>query len=218
MILYRPIGMSELILIYKSRMRIFPPRLPEQPFFYPVINFRYAEQISKEWNTKHNPYAGYVTRFEVNDDYAATFERHIVGESWHEELWVSADALEQFNEHIHSPIQVVSAYFGEKFRGHIPDKGGMKDRHAVEQFSLLDQHYQHSTQDFHGEITLNHLTIFLNCLFWAGHDFSQHNISPARREQILSAIRSVWAEAFPEIHLPSFMLNPDIIRPALPAT
>jgi hypothetical protein len=218
MILYRPVGMSELILIYQSRMRKFPPRLPEQPFFYPVLNFRYAEQISKEWNIKRSPFIGYVTRFEVNEDYAAKFERHVVGESWHEELWVSAGALEQFNEHIHPPIQVVSAYFGDKFRGHIPNKCGMKDRSVVEQFILLEQQHQSSTQDFHGEIAANHLTVFLNYLFWAGRDFSQHNISPARREQILSAIHSVWAEAFPEIPLPSFTLNPDIIPAALPVT
>jgi hypothetical protein len=33
-------------------MRAFPPRLPEQPIFYPVTNEEYAKQIAKDWNTK----------------------------------------------------------------------------------------------------------------------------------------------------------------------
>jgi hypothetical protein len=215
MILYRPVGMSELILIYQSGMRRFPPRLPEQPFFYPVLNFRYAEQISKEWNTKHSPFSGYITRFEVAEDYLAKFERHIVGEAWHEELWVAAESLEQFNEQIQTPIQVVGAAFGEKFCGHIPDKYGMKDRPVIEQFLLLAQQHELSLQDFHGEITANHLSVFLNFLFWASYDFSDSAISPIKHAQILSAIRLVWAEAFPQIPFPSFALKPAIMRLAI---
>lgn len=36
-ILYRPVGAKELDLIAASGYREFPPRLPEQPIFYPVI-------------------------------------------------------------------------------------------------------------------------------------------------------------------------------------
>ena len=48
--LYRPVGPKELELIKSSGWREFPPRLPEQPIFYPVMNERYAAQIAKEWN------------------------------------------------------------------------------------------------------------------------------------------------------------------------
>ncbi|MDQ3711150.1 MAG: hypothetical protein M3388_02900 [Acidobacteriota bacterium] len=37
--LYRPVGLKELELIYDSGFSEFPPRLPHQPFFYPVLNF-----------------------------------------------------------------------------------------------------------------------------------------------------------------------------------
>lgn len=37
MILYRPVGVAELRLIARSGFREFPPRLPEQPIFYPVL-------------------------------------------------------------------------------------------------------------------------------------------------------------------------------------
>jgi len=29
----------------------FPPRLPEQPIFYPVTNEKYAAEIASKWST-----------------------------------------------------------------------------------------------------------------------------------------------------------------------
>lgn len=74
MILFRPMGMEELRLVYQSGMRSFSPRLPEQPIFYPVLTIDYAQRIAKEWNTKSGSAAGYVTRFAVPDEYAARFQ------------------------------------------------------------------------------------------------------------------------------------------------
>jgi hypothetical protein len=36
--LWRPVGPAELSLIAAAGMRAFPPRLPEQPIFYPVTS------------------------------------------------------------------------------------------------------------------------------------------------------------------------------------
>ena len=40
--LWRPVGPGELALIEASGMTAFPPRLPEQPIFYPVTTEDYA--------------------------------------------------------------------------------------------------------------------------------------------------------------------------------
>lgn len=86
--LFRPVGVNELNLIKDSDMTKFPPRLPEQPIFYPVMNIEYARQIALEWNSKSFPgYAGFVTEFEVDDDYISKFEVKTVGSSIHKELW-----------------------------------------------------------------------------------------------------------------------------------
>ena len=61
-ILYRPVGPKELALIAASGYHQFPPRLPEQPIFYPVLNEEYARQIAREWNVSASG-GGYVTRF-----------------------------------------------------------------------------------------------------------------------------------------------------------
>jgi hypothetical protein len=47
--LYRPVGQEELNLIKSSGYREFPPRLPHQPIFYPVLNEEYATQIARDW-------------------------------------------------------------------------------------------------------------------------------------------------------------------------
>ena len=48
MVLYRPVGTKELKLIAESGYKRFPPRLPDQPIFYPVLNEKYADEIEKQ--------------------------------------------------------------------------------------------------------------------------------------------------------------------------
>lgn len=112
--LYRPVGQKELDLIKESGYTIFPPRLPEQPIFYPVCNEEYAVQIARDWNAKHNnPKVGYVTRFQVHTDYLSRYEVRIVGGSVHEEYWIPAEELEEFNQNIVGQIEVIAEYRGE---------------------------------------------------------------------------------------------------------
>nr|WP_238885320.1 hypothetical protein [Clostridium sp. YIM B02551] len=68
--LFRPVGKAELELIEKSNYTLFPPRLPQQPIFYPVLNQKYAEEIAKRWNTKgsSSQYKGYVFKNESRGD------------------------------------------------------------------------------------------------------------------------------------------------------
>lgn len=112
MILYRPVGEKELALITENGYNEFPPRLPEQPIFYPVLNRKYAEEIAGKWNTrdKNSGYKGYVTKFEVDDDYISKYEVHTVGASYHRELWIPADELSEFNNHIVGKIAVIAEF------------------------------------------------------------------------------------------------------------
>src|SRR3954447_8577479 len=66
--LWRPTGPKELDLVRELEWRAWPPRLPEQPIFYPVLNEDYAIKIARDWNVKHGG-AGFVTRFEVESDF-----------------------------------------------------------------------------------------------------------------------------------------------------
>ena len=59
---------AELDLIIAAGCRSYPPRLPGQPIFYPVLNEKYAREIAEKWNKKSadSGYSGYVTTFEVS--------------------------------------------------------------------------------------------------------------------------------------------------------
>lgn len=111
LVLYRPVGPAELALIEKSGWSAFPPRLPEQPIFSPVLNEEYAIQIARDWNVPASG-GGFVTRFEIDTEFASRYERKVVGGRRHEELWVPAEELEEFNGHIVGAIEVVAEFQG----------------------------------------------------------------------------------------------------------
>lgn len=112
--LYRPVGQKELDLIKESDYKSFPPRLPEQPIFYPVCNEEYAVQIARDWNAKHNnPKVGYVTRFQVRAEYLLRYEIQTVGGSVHQEYWIPSEELKEFNQNIVGLIEVIAEYRGE---------------------------------------------------------------------------------------------------------
>ena len=96
-------------LIAATGFNAYPPRLPEQPIFYPVLNERYAREICDKWNRRRADaqYTGYVTTFEIDDDYAARFPVQTVGAGYHQELWVPAEELEEFNRHIVGKIRII---------------------------------------------------------------------------------------------------------------
>ena len=118
MILYRPVGLYEFRLIRESGFKKFLTRLSHQPFFYPVLTRDYAEQIARDWNTRDQAsgHAGYVVRFEIDDAYASQFPIRTAGKSGtHEELWVPAADLEEFNSHILGAIEVCCQFFGREY-------------------------------------------------------------------------------------------------------
>ena len=113
-ILYRPVGQYEYELIRESGFSAFPPRLPHQPIFYPVLDFDYAAKIAREWNTRDEAsgHRGYVLRFRVKQEFLSGYEVHQVGDRSHLEYWIPAEELDEFNAAIVGAIECVAA-FGE---------------------------------------------------------------------------------------------------------
>jgi hypothetical protein len=121
LLLYRPVGLRELELIAAAGCRAYPPRLPHQPIFYPALNLTYAEEIARDWNTNDpaSGFAGFVTQFAVPDSYAGHFEVRVVGAARHQELWVPAERLAEFNRQIQGPIRVLRAFYGPSCRAEV---------------------------------------------------------------------------------------------------
>jgi hypothetical protein len=109
--LFRPVGQHKLDLIHQKGNRSFPARLPEQPIFYPVLSEEYAVQIARDWNARYNdPKCGYVTRFRVRRAFLEQYEPKIVGCQAHQEYWIPAEDLEQFNQNIIGAIEVIAEF------------------------------------------------------------------------------------------------------------
>ena len=107
--LWRPVGPAELDLLRAADWRAWPPRLPEQPIFYPVLNEEYAIKIARDWNVPAHG-SGYVTRFEVDAAFAERYPVRQAGGRTILELWVPAEELPEFNAHIAGRIEVVHEF------------------------------------------------------------------------------------------------------------
>ena len=107
--LFRPVNQAELDLIQALDWKAFPPRLPEQPIFYPVLNQDYASQITKEWNIPTYG-EGYVVKFDIPTEYFSKFEVKVVGLNHHLEIWVPAEDLDEFNRQILGSIEVIERH------------------------------------------------------------------------------------------------------------
>lgn len=108
-ILWRPLGPAELELIRQMNMRAFPPRLPEQPIFYPVCSEEYAAKIARDWNVPAHGH-GYVARFRVLQSFLEKYEVHDVGGRQYQEYWIPAEELSDFNSALIGEIEIVAEF------------------------------------------------------------------------------------------------------------
>lgn len=107
--LWRPVGPEELTLIRESGMRAYPPRLPEQPIFYPVTTEAYAIKIARDWNVPASG-AGLVTRVEVATAFLDRYEVQLAGSRANQEYWIPAGDLPAFNAAIVGEIVVTASF------------------------------------------------------------------------------------------------------------
>ena len=203
--LYRPVGLKEAELILDSGCSTFPPRLPDQPIFYPVMNAEYARQIARDWNTPDagSGYAGFVTAFDVDADYLSRFTVRTVGNSLHQELWVPAEDLDTFNHHIQGPVRFIEAWYGPEYSGPDTNLGPIQRQlQAVfEQGPNALPRIQASTA-----------ACLFNAAWWESTPTSQQGLSPAEHQRLLDRLREAWVALHPTWPLPS----PGANRPTAP--
>jgi len=107
--LWRPVGPKEHELIRQTGMRAFPPRLPEQPIFYPVLTEEYAVKIARDWNVPASG-SGFVTCFKVKRSFIDRYGVKDAGGQSHLEYWIPAEDLNDFNAAIVGTIEVVRSF------------------------------------------------------------------------------------------------------------
>lgn len=107
--LWRPVGPEELALIADSGMKAFPPRLPDQPIFYPVLSEDYAVKIARDWNVPRSG-SGFVTEFDVAAAYLQKHDVQTAGGNAHLEYWIPAEEIGEFNAAIVGTIRVTRSF------------------------------------------------------------------------------------------------------------
>lgn len=98
-------------LIKNSGWKAFPPRLPEQPIFYPVVQkeYAYAVRIARDWNVPASG-AGFVTQFDMDAEYLKQFPEQVAGGQDQTEYWIPAERLDEFNAHIVGAIEIIAEF------------------------------------------------------------------------------------------------------------
>lgn len=191
--LYRPVGIKEMNLIFESDLKEYPPRLPEQPIFYPVNNIEYARQIALEWNTKSAPgFCGFVTQFEIDENYAKRFAEHIVGAKVHSELWVPAEDLDEFNNHIIGKIQLVDSFYGKGYKGLEPVHSVLEGKNPAEQFVVFHKLCKENKKLFNQEIEIQWRIILTNYKYWCANSFEEQKIYEKEKNDTLDNIKAAW--------------------------
>lgn len=192
--LYRPVGKKELELIIESQNKAYPPRLDWQPIFYPVLNFEYAQQIAVKWNLddEFSGYSGFVTEFEIPENYFNQFEVQNVGGDLHNELWVPSENLPEFNAQIVGPIQISGRYYGSKYTGEVESTQFFQNKNANQQWEILTQ-----TEDLKELIQAEKTAILINWNYWRLTHLQEEQFQKATFDQILEE----WKSLFPTIRL-----------------
>ncbi len=91
-----------------TNMRAFPPRLPDQPIFYPVLSEAYATKIARDWNAPRG--GGYVTRFRIKRTFLENYKVQEAGGRDYLEYWIPAADLPAFNDAIEGDIEVIAHF------------------------------------------------------------------------------------------------------------
>ncbi len=188
--LYRPVGLKETELVLARGCTGFPPRLPEQPLFYPVMNAAYARQIARDWNAPDagSGHVGFVTAFEVDAAYLARFPVRTVGARGHQELWVPAEELEDFNARLVGPVRFTEAWYGPAYRGPDSPLGPLES-----QLATLGERAGAS------EVRLRELlhacpdAVLCNMGWWETTAAQAQGLEEHIRKELLIRIRSAWA-------------------------
>ncbi len=200
--LFRPIGLPELALLWEAGMQGFPPRLDEQPIFYPVLNLEYARQIARDWNApdQNSGFAGFVTKFEVSSTYLSRYEVHTAGSSAHREYWIPAREMNSFNKAISGLVTVEEAFFGPEFTGFIAEEHRFKGLPALEQFAALSAIVDFA--EFMAEVSANRKAVYLDCLFWLKTSLSDPGRDSAQWQLFITRLTKAWRLSKIEVPLP----------------
>ncbi len=187
--LWRPVGLNELKPIVDSGYKRYPPRLEWQPIFYPVTNFAYAEQITREWNVVSNGnHCGFVTEFDMDQEHLSQYQEQNVGARIHNEYWIPAEELEAFNARIVGDIRVVASRYSAEYTGVTIEAGLLANKNIREQLAFLETILEEEAQ-VKAVFQEAEYAILTNLGFWKQFHKDQ--------EKVVDRLIEIWGEFRP---------------------
>jgi hypothetical protein len=197
--LYRPVGLRETELVVARAASGFPPRLPDQPIFYPVMNAAYARQIARDWNAPDagSGHVGFVTAFDVDAAYLARFPVRTVGARGHQELWVPAEELEDFNAHLAGPVRFTEVWYGPGYRGPDSPLGALEA-----QLRTLGERASASDVRLRELVQASPAAVLCNLGWWESTPAAAQGMEAHVHAELLLRVRSAWVSGFPTWPLP----------------
>jgi len=196
--LYRPVGLKEAELVVAEGCAGFPPRLPDQPFFYPVLDADYARQIARDWNARDagSGHVGFVTTFEVEAPLAARYPVRTVGGRRHQELWVPAEELADFNAHLVGPIRFTEVWYGPGFEGFDTLPALLEELPLTLGIGDTDLPFLSLVRDLPD-------AVLVNLRWWERVPAQVLGLDEDRRAAVLERLRVAWARVNPTWPLPA---------------
>jgi hypothetical protein len=125
-------------------------------------------------------------------EYVQRFEPKVVGAAQHQELWVPAEKLPEFNANLVSRIRVSRVFYGAAYQGPAPLPLMVRARHPAEQLKVLTAVLASSRFDFSCEVSANWKLILANFAFWAATPAERLGVTSQELSRTLGAIGQVW--------------------------
>jgi hypothetical protein len=122
--LFRPVGFGELQLVRNSGWTRFPPRLPDEPIFYPIGDEDDAIQIARTWSLKTGV-SCYVLRFAVDVTFLTRHPLQRARNAAQREYRILAGGLEELDDHILGAIELIASFYKELDNAREPRRDGV---------------------------------------------------------------------------------------------
>lgn len=109
--LYRPLDTDEFRAVEESGFKKFPARTGKQPLFTVLLSEEGASRIASRMRTDRTmENKSYVVSFTVDDAYISQFPVHGSDEADADALWIPAEEMTIFNEHLVGDIRLRASY------------------------------------------------------------------------------------------------------------
>lgn len=155
------------------------------------MNYDYAAQIARRWNTEDefSGNVGFVTEFELADEFISKYEVRNVGGKEHNEYWIPSEELMEMNKSIIGSIQITGSYYGSGYKGILAETVLFKNMTVEEQALEVVK----NSGEIIDSIATEKAVILANISYW--------ELNALIPKEIIFKVKESWVRNVPEVSL-----------------